>query len=104
MLKYDQHGSFLEFMQNAMMKGEHEEAILADLKRLDITPSSVSHTSDHFEAILKIQTQMIADGAMGRVSDAGNSAHVLPRSYPAPPSAGLAYVDPSKAEEQQAGR
>jgi glutamyl-tRNA synthetase len=59
-------------------KGEHEEAILADLKRLDITPSSVSHTSDHFEAILKIQTQMIADG--------------------------LAYVDPSKAEEQQAGR
>ena len=25
MLKYDQHGSFLEFMQNAMMKGEHEE-------------------------------------------------------------------------------
>ena len=49
--------------------GEHEEAILADLKRLDITPSSVSHTSDHFEAILKIQTQMIADGAMGRVSD-----------------------------------
>ena len=46
-------------------KGEHEEAILADLKRLDITPSSVSHTSDHFEAILKIQTQMIADGAIG---------------------------------------
>jgi hypothetical protein len=25
MLKYDQHGSFLEFMQNAMQKGEHEE-------------------------------------------------------------------------------
>ena len=59
-------------------KGEYEEAIKEDLRRLEITPASVSHTSDHFETILKLQTQMLQEG--------------------------LAYVDPSPKEEQQKGR
>ena len=59
-------------------KGEYEEAIIEDLKRLEITPSSVSHTSDHFEAILKLQTRMLEEN--------------------------LAYVDPSPQEEQKTQR
>jgi len=43
-------------------KGEYEEAILKDLKSLDITPSSISHTSDHFEAIQAVATKMLEDG------------------------------------------
>lgn len=56
-------------------KGEYEDAILEDLKRLNITPASISHTSDWFEKILTIQTKMLEDG--------------------------LAYVDPSPQEEQK---
>ena len=59
-------------------KGEYEEAIIEDLKRLNITPSSVSHTSDHFAAILKLQTRMLEED--------------------------LAYVDPSPQEEQKKER
>eukprot|EP00967_Tisochrysis_lutea_P033798 scaffold40223_cov32-Tisochrysis_lutea.AAC.2 len=59
-------------------KGEYEEAILHDLKCLDIVPTSVSHTSDHFDKILKIATNMLKEG--------------------------LAYIDPSPQEEQQALR
>jgi len=59
-------------------KGEYEEAIIEDLKRLNITPSSVSHTSDHFAAILKLQTRMLEEG--------------------------IAYVDPSPQEEQKKER
>ena len=59
-------------------KEEYEEAILHDLKRLEIVPNAISHTSDHFEAIKKIAEKMIKDG--------------------------LAYVDPSPQEEQQKGR
>jgi glutamyl-tRNA synthetase len=59
-------------------KGEYEEAIIEDLKRLNITPSSVSHTSDHFAAILRLQTRMLEED--------------------------LAYVDPSPQEEQKKER
>ena len=38
----------------AKEKGEYEEAILEDLKRLEIVPNKVSHTSDHFARILEI--------------------------------------------------
>jgi len=59
-------------------KGEYEEAIIEDLRRLEITPSSVSHTSDHFAAILALQTRMLEQD--------------------------IAYVDPSPQEEQKKER
>jgi len=59
-------------------KEEYEHAIIEDLKRLEIRPHKVSHTSDHFQAIMDIQTKMIEDG--------------------------LAFVDPSTQEEQKALR
>ena len=62
----------------AKEKGEYEEAILEDLKRLEIVPNKVSHTSDHFARILEIQTQMLKDG--------------------------LAFVDPDDKETQQKAR
>jgi glutamyl-tRNA synthetase len=59
-------------------KGEYEDAIVQDLRSLDIVPSAVSHTSDHFGKILSIATRMLEQG--------------------------LAYIDPSPQEEQQALR
>jgi len=59
-------------------KGEYEDAIKEDLKRLGIVPAQVSHTSDWFAQIQELATTMLKEG--------------------------LAYIDPSSQEEQQALR
>jgi glutamyl-tRNA synthetase len=43
-------------------KGEFVENIIRDLKRLDIVPDRVTHTSDSFEVIEKACRKLIADG------------------------------------------
>jgi glutamyl-tRNA synthetase len=43
-------------------KDEFVQNIIRDLKRLDIIPDIVSHTSDHFETIEKACRKLIADG------------------------------------------
>mmetsp|Transcript_27391 Transcript_27391/g.91089 ORF Transcript_27391/g.91089 Transcript_27391/m.91089 type:complete len:874 (-) Transcript_27391:1272-3893(-) len=59
-------------------KGDYETAIVGDLQRLDILPAKVTHTSDYFDKILKLATKMLQDG--------------------------IAFIDPSPKEEQQALR
>lgn len=56
-------------------KGEYEDAILNDLRSLDIAPDAISHTSDHFDEIMAITTRMLEQG--------------------------LAFIDPSPQQEQQ---
>eukprot|EP00735_Rhodelphis_limneticus_P011142 TRINITY_DN4201_c0_g1::TRINITY_DN4201_c0_g1_i1::g.2092::m.2092 TRINITY_DN4201_c0_g1::TRINITY_DN4201_c0_g1_i1::g.2092 ORF type:complete len:618 (+),score=257.86,sp/O82462/SYEC_ARATH/57.03/0.0,tRNA-synt_1c/PF00749.16/1.4e-103,tRNA-synt_1c/PF00749.16/1.8e+03,tRNA-synt_1c_C/PF03950.13/7.7e-31,tRNA-synt_1c_C/PF03950.13/1.5e+04,tRNA-synt_1e/PF01406.14/0.0064,tRNA-synt_1e/PF01406.14/1.5e+04 TRINITY_DN4201_c0_g1_i1:156-1856(+) len=43
-------------------KEEYVDNILADLKRLDIVPDLLTHTSDHFERIQQIAEDMIKNG------------------------------------------
>ena len=43
-------------------KGEYLESIKTDLKRLEITPDLVSHSSDHFPKLRELMTQLIKDG------------------------------------------
>ena len=43
-------------------KVEFVENILRDLKKLDIVPDSVSHSSDHFEALRDACKKLIQDG------------------------------------------
>jgi len=59
-------------------KEEYEEAIVRDLASMQIVPVQVSHTSDWFDQLIEMATQMVKDG--------------------------LAFVDPSPQEEQQALR
>eukprot|EP01104_Vermistella_antarctica_P013514 TRINITY_DN40_c0_g1_i2.p1 TRINITY_DN40_c0_g1~~TRINITY_DN40_c0_g1_i2.p1 ORF type:complete len:694 (+),score=189.70 TRINITY_DN40_c0_g1_i2:68-2083(+) len=46
----------------AKEKDEYVDNIIADLKSLNITPSSVSHTSDHFDLILEHADKWVAGG------------------------------------------
>lgn len=41
---------------------EFSEAILEDIKRLDITVDFMSHTSDHFDVIIEFARKFILDG------------------------------------------
>lgn len=59
-------------------KGEYTEAIIEDVARMGIKPFSVTHTSDYFDALIKVQTDMIERR--------------------------VAYVDPRPAKEQQDDR
>lgn len=43
-------------------KEEFVENIKRDLKTLDITPDSVSHTSDHFDKLIELMKKLITDG------------------------------------------
>jgi len=43
---------------------EFEESILADLDRLDIKADLITHSSDHFEALLKMGEKLIKEGTM----------------------------------------
>jgi len=43
-------------------KEEYEDGILEDIKALGVEPSQVSHTSDHFDVILKCAIKLIKQG------------------------------------------
>ena len=43
-------------------KEEYVENIMADLKRLGVHHHQLTHTSDHFDLILKLATQLIEEG------------------------------------------
>jgi glutamyl-tRNA synthetase len=46
----------------AKEKEEYVENIKKDLATLEIYPDEVTHTSDHFEYLIKVMTQMISEG------------------------------------------
>lgn len=46
----------------AKEKADFEKVILEDLKLLDIHPDIFSHTSDHFEQMLKSSVKLIVEG------------------------------------------
>ena len=43
-------------------KDEFEQSIIEDLARLNVKPDKVSHTSDHFDTIIKYAKKLIKDG------------------------------------------
>lgn len=43
-------------------KGEFVDSIIADLKKLGITPDMITSTSDHFEIIEQMCRKLITDG------------------------------------------
>jgi glutamyl-tRNA synthetase len=46
----------------AKEKEEYAENIKKDLESLEIYPDQVTHTSDHFENLIKIMTTLISEG------------------------------------------
>jgi len=54
-LRYDDTNSQKE-------KLEYAQSIQSDLKRLNIVPDQITHTSDHFDKLMEIMTKMISEG------------------------------------------